>query len=113
MFDGIPLDSESREQPWHGTVPARGYTTIIYPIKLLRRGRVPFTRTEVMIHSPLGLWDRKYQAGEPGDLPVYPNYEPVVRLALLSIENLENQMGIVRKNHQGLSRDFHQLRDYH
>ena len=113
VFDGIPLESEARELPWTGKVPAGGFTTVIYPIKLLRRGRVPFTRTHLLMHSPIGLWDRKYLAGESGDLPVYPNYEPVVSLALLSIENLENQMGIVRKNHQGLSRDFHQLRDYY
>ena len=112
-YDGIPLESEAREQPWSGNIPAKGFTTVIYPIKLLRRGRIPFTRTHLLVHSPMRLWDRTYLAGEPADIAVYPNYEPVVRLALLSIENLENQMGIVRKNHQGLSRDFHQLRDYH
>ncbi|MGI9243419.1 MAG: DUF58 domain-containing protein, partial [Verrucomicrobiales bacterium] len=113
VHDGVPLESEAREQPWTGDVPARGFTTVIYPIKLLRRGRVQFGQTQILAHSPLRLWDRKFLAGEAGHISVYPNYEPVVRLALLSIENLENQMGIVRKNHQGLSRDFHQLRDYH
>jgi uncharacterized protein (DUF58 family) len=113
VYDGVPLESEAREQPWSGHIPARGFTTVIYPIKLLRRGHIRFSRTHLLVHSPLRLWDRKYLAGETGGLAVYPNYEPVVRLALLSIENRENQMGIVRKNHQGLSRDFHQLRDYH
>ncbi|MFT4550032.1 MAG: hypothetical protein ACI8XO_004766 [Verrucomicrobiales bacterium] len=112
VFDGIPIEAEAREQPWEGTVRPGGFTTVIYPIKLLRRGRISFTRTSVKIRSLLGLWDRQFRAGEPGHVRVYPNYEPVVSLALLSIENLENQMGIVRKNHQGLSRDFHQLRDY-
>ena len=111
-FDGIPPASEARELPWTGQVAPGGFTTVIYPIKLLTRGRIPFDRTHILHHSPLRLWDRKYLAGEPGDLKVYPNYEPVVSLALLSIENRENQMGIVRKNQQGLSRDFHQLRDY-
>ena len=113
VYDGIPLDSEAQELPWEGRIRGRGFSTVIYPIKLLRRGRIPFSRSHLLVHSPLRLWDRKYLAGEEGDVAVYPNYEPVVRLALLSIENLENQMGIVRKNHQGLSRDFHQLRDYH
>lgn len=113
VYDGIPLESETSELPWTGRIPGRGFTTVIYPIKLLRRGQIPFTSSHVLARSPLRLWDRKYLSGETGSLAVYPNYEPVVRLALLSIEHLENQMGIVRKNQQGLSRDFHQLREYH
>jgi len=111
-FDGIPLEAEAREMPWEGSVPARGFITVIYPIKLLKRGQIPFGKAHILKHSPLSLWDRKYLIGGTDHLAVYPNYEPVVRLALLSIDNLENQMGIVRKNRQGLSKDFHQLRDY-
>jgi uncharacterized protein (DUF58 family) len=43
---------------------------------------------------------------------VYPNYEPVLRFALLAMQHRESPMGIVRRPRAGTSRDFHQLRDY-
>jgi len=43
---------------------------------------------------------------------VYPNYEPVIRFALLAMQQRESPMGIVRRARAGSSRDFHQLRDY-
>ena len=45
-------------------------------------------------------------------MKVYPNYEPVIRFALLAMQSRESPMGIVRRPRAGSSRDFHQLRDY-
>ena len=43
---------------------------------------------------------------------MYPNFEPVIRFNLLSMENRADQMGIISRNLAGVSKEFHQLRDY-
>jgi len=62
--------------------------------------------------SPLGFWQRKTEACGTEEVKVYPDYEPVVRFALLAMQARQDQMGIVRRSLAGSSRDFHQLREY-
>ena len=111
-YDGLPEDAESREMPWSGEIPANGYTKIEYPVTIQERGMKEFSPAYLRYDSPLRLWTRKCRAGESQTTRVYPNYEPVLRYALLAMANQTEQMGIVKKNRAGMSREFHQLRDY-
>ncbi len=111
-YDGIPSDAESQEMPWRGRLPVKGFTTVNYPVTIAERGMKEFAPAHLRIYSPLGLWSRKCRAGEAQTTRVYPNYEPVLRYALLAMDNRADQMGIVKKNRKGMSREFHQLRDY-
>ena len=113
LFDGLPDEAEAEGIPWRGEVGARGFTSLYYTVRLMRRGQLSFGPTHLLLGSPAGLWRRRQIAGDAEVVKVYPNYEPVIRFALLSMENQENQMGIIHKNRAGLSREFHQLRDYH
>lgn len=113
LFDGIPPESRTDQIPWVGELPPRQEIRVLYTIRLLRRGLLPFGPSHLQITSPFGFWTRKLIAGEPQETRVYPNFEPVLRLMLLAMEHRENQMGIIRKNLAGVSREFHQLRDYH
>ncbi|MEM6911282.1 MAG: DUF58 domain-containing protein [Verrucomicrobiota bacterium] len=112
FFDSVPVKSESPDLPWRGRVPPRGFARFAYELRVLERGRQSFERAWVHRLSPLGLWERKYRLGQEESAKVYPNYEPVVRFALLSVAHKVEQMGIVKKNLQGQSKDFHQLREY-
>lgn len=112
-FDGIPEDAESAELPWRGSLPRGGYQKISYPVTLSERGMTDFEPAHLRVFSPVRLWTRKLRSGELQTTRVYPNYEPVLRYALLAMENRADQMGIVKKNRMGMSREFHQLRDYH
>ena len=112
VFDGIPGTSRSGELPWSGPVPGRREIFVRYTIRMLRRGMLHFSPAHVRMLSPLGFWERRLKLGEHNEARVYPNFEPVLRLMLLALQNRENQMGIIRKNLAGISREFHQLRDY-
>ena len=112
MFDGVPEASDCKLLPWEGWVKKAGYVDVIYPVALRDRGETMFGKVHVLESSLLGLWARSSLIGEGGSTKVYPNYQPVLRYALLAIEHQQEQSGIVRKNRAGLSRDFHQLRDY-
>ena len=112
-YDGLPADAVSTEMPWTGRLPARGHTALKYPVTISERGMKEFEAAHFRVFSPLGLWTRKCRSGETQTTRVYPNYEPVLRYALLAMDNRAEQMGIVKKNRTGMSREFHQLRDYH
>jgi len=112
VFDGIPPIARSSHLPWSADVPAGGWNKTEYQLTFMERGPQSFTRCAVLRRSLLGLWRRHRYAGEPGNTRIYPNYEPVLQYALLAMSNRQNQMGIIKKNLRGASREFHQLRDY-
>lgn len=112
LFDGIPAESETESMPWNGSIPAGGKARVDYDLKVMERGFAKFGRVHLRRRSPLGLWVRKEFAGEEMEVRVYPDYEPVLRFALLAMQARQDQMGIVRRSQAGSSRDFHQLREY-
>lgn len=112
IYDGIPEGVESEVMPWSGRVPKLEKARIEHEVRIFERGPAVFREMHVGIASPLGLWRRKQLLGESEEVKVYPDYEPVVRFALLSMQARQEQMGIVRRSLAGSSRDFHQLREY-
>lgn len=112
VFDGIPSGAEAPSLPWSGVVPPNREIRVIHPVTLMQRGEAIFGSVELRRFSPLGLWTRKSMHLSNENVKVYPNYEPVIRFALLAMQHRESPMGIVRRSHPGSSRDFHQLRDY-
>lgn len=112
FHDGLPRDAVCEDLPWSGELPSRGYTKITYPLEFHERGDTELESAYIQISTKLTLWTRLVRAGEEQITKVYPNYEPIVRYALLSMESSPEQMGIVTKNRVGMSKEFHQLRDY-
>lgn len=112
IFDGIPPGSEAPTLPWSGEVPAQREIRVFHPVKLLVRGESIFGPVQIRRFSPMGFWARKTSHLMPETVKVYPNYEPVIRFALLAMQHRESPMGIVRRARAGASQDFQQLRDY-
>ena len=114
VFDGIPQGSEAPLLPWQGVVPPTREVKVFHPVTLAERGEMNFGAVRIRRRSLLGLWQRQtlHPGKGPETVKVYPNYEPVLRFALLAMQHRESPMGIVRRPRAGTSRDFHQLRDY-
>jgi len=112
VFDGIPPHSEAEFMPWSGSLPPMRETKVFHPVKIMERGETLFGPVRVRRYSPFGLWTRQTRHLGEEKVKVYPNYEPVVRFALLAMQHRDNPLGIVRRPRPGTSRDFHQLRDY-
>ncbi|MCU0753016.1 MAG: DUF58 domain-containing protein [Akkermansiaceae bacterium] len=112
LFDGIPQGAVAETMPWSGEVPAQLEVRVFHPVKIPRRGEAVFGPLELRVRSVLGLWRRRTRHLAEETVKVYPNYEPVVRFALLAMQHRDNPLGIVRRPRPGSSRDFHQLRDY-
>lgn len=112
LFDGIPQGGDSPGMPWIGEVPVLREIRVFHPVKLAERGEKTFGAVHIRRWSPLRFWYRQTRHLGNENVKVYPNYEPVIRFALLAMQHRESPMGIVRRSRAGTSRDFHQLRDY-
>ena len=112
VFDGIPIAAEAEGLPHRVSIPPGEYAAISYEARFVRRGQHAFTPAHVLAGSALGLWRGLYFIAGESQTKAYPNYEPVVRFAMLAMANRVEQMGIVRRRRMGASLDFHQLRDY-
>jgi uncharacterized protein (DUF58 family) len=112
IFDGVPETAEATQMPWSGRVAGRSNLRVEHDVRMIQRGRAVFGPVHVLRFSLFGLWARATREGASQETKVYPDYEPVVRFALLAMDHQQSQMGIVLKNRAGMSRDFHQLRDY-
>lgn len=112
VFDGIPTAAEAEGLPHSVTVPAGEHAAVTYQARFVRRGEHVFTPAHVLAGSLIGLWKVLHFVAGESQTRAYPNYEPVVRFALLAMANRVEQMGIVKRRRMGASLDFHQLRDY-
>lgn len=112
VFDGIPQCALAETMPWSGVLAPGRETKVFHQVKLLERGEVVFGPVRVRRFSRLGFWQRQTRHLGEEQVKVYPNYEPVVRYALLAMQHRDNPLGIVRRPRPGASKDFHQLRDY-
>lgn len=112
VFDGIPSGALAETMPWSGALVPDREVIVKHPVVLRERGVAVFGPVHVIQHSPLGFWQRRKLHGENEEVKVYPDYEPVIRHALLAMQHRESPLGVVRRQRPGSSRDFHQLRDY-
>ncbi len=112
VFDGIPMAAEAEGLPHLVSIPPGEFAAISYEARFVRRGQHAFTPAHVLAHSAFGLWRRLHFIAGESQTRAYPNYEPVVRFAMLAMANRVEQMGIIKRRRMGASLDFHQLRDY-
>ncbi len=113
MFhDGLPMEAICQALPWSGLLPASGFHQIAYPLEFNERGDTLIEQSYLEYKTILGMWSRQIRTDIETETKVYPNYEPVIKYALLTMESSPEQMGIVMKNRVGMSKEFHQLRDY-
>ncbi len=112
IHDGLPATSESTQLPWQGLLPPHEPLHLTYEIHFTQRGAQRFAPAHLLTSSRFRLWQKQIRMGEASETRCYPNYEPVVRFALLATANREEQMGIVKRRRIGATLDFHQLREY-
>ncbi len=112
LHDHHPADCEVRGQPQTLLVPAQRQLSLSYQILPRRRGEKRFAGLDLVLFSPLGLWQQKRFADWPTLVKVYPNFREIAHFALLATDNHLSQMGVRRRQRRGEGSDFHQLREY-
>lgn len=112
LFDHHPTDSEA-DQPQQSALllPGNG-VEFHYRVKVNRRGNHSFGPVDLLLTSPLGLWQRRVQEGEPTQARVYPNFAAVSHYAMLVMEQQSSQLGIRLQQRRGEGMEFQQLREF-
>lgn len=112
IHDGHPGAMEAQGQPHALRIPARGWAEHIYKLRPSGRGAFAFGPAELLVRSPLGLFERKLRRGPAQPLRVYPDFAAVRKFALMATRGRLAQLGVHRKRRRGEGMEFHQLREY-
>lgn len=112
IFDHSPPSADLDGMPQVLVLGAGARAEIAYRIRPRSRGEIAFSRVEMLIRSPWGLWALRRESGEPAVVRVYPDFGTVARYALLAVDNRTSQLGIRRRPRRGEGIELHSLRDY-
>ncbi|MEM9081144.1 MAG: DUF58 domain-containing protein [Verrucomicrobiota bacterium] len=113
LYDGVPEECRAEDFPQQlPRLRYRGTAESSYEIVFLKRGDLVIERAYLEYASLFGFWWRSVRVGEDELCKVYPDYVPVLQYGLLATADRAEQMGIVKPRIKGLSKEFHQLRDY-
>jgi uncharacterized protein (DUF58 family) len=113
FFDGLPEACRYEELPFEA-IRLRGkkYFQSAYRVTFLQRDDLTIDRAYVEVRSPFTLWWRVRRVGEAAEVRIFPNYVPALNYGLLATADRAELMGIIRPRNRGMSKEFHQLRDY-
>ena len=112
VYDHHAPHVEVEGLPLAVSVPAGGWAEAHYAVTPVERGEAAFGLTSVRMDSPLGLWQRRIDAGAPQSVRVYPNFAALTRFAVFAVDNRLSQIGVLQRRRRGEGLDFHQLREY-
>lgn len=113
FFEGLPEDCTFTHLPFEAPkLKAGQHLSASYRVTFLRRGDLALSPGYLEVRSLLGFWWRSHRVGEEETVKVYPNYVPALNYGLLATADRAELMGIVKPKNKGLSKEFHQLRDY-
>ena len=113
FFEGLPEECVYESLPWEGIkLKAGQHVRGSYRVTFLKRGDLPVSAAYLELRSLLGFWWRNRRVGESEMAKVYPNYVPALNYGLLATADRAELMGIVKPKNKGMSKEFHQLRDY-
>ena len=112
VYDHYPQPCVAEGLPQSLRIAAGGYAELSYRLRPLERGDQSFGQTQVLIGSPLKLWQRSRLLGAAQVVKVYPNFAEVAKYTLFATDNRLSQLGIKKHRRRGEGLSFHQLRDY-
>ena len=113
LYDGLPDHCTHHGYPYLATLRPHEFETFHPTLTFTRRGIFTIQPAHIETSSPLSLWWGSQRIGEEQPAQVFPDYAPALKYGLLATSDRVQQMGIIKKRNRGLSKEFHQLRDYH
>src|SRR5690606_27954376 len=73
VFDHVPADMELEHLPQQTELQPGGYSQLGYRVRPLKRGHFHFLRCELLLDSPLRLWQGRRFIAQQDDTRVYPD----------------------------------------
>jgi len=112
IHDHYPADFEAEHPHQHCTLQPHRGTEIQYRVRARQRGNRHFGRTDLLLRSSLGFWQRRVLVGDGSLVKVFPNFAAVSNYAMMSMEQQSSQLGIRLQQRRGEGMEFQQLREF-
>jgi len=112
VFDHVPDGLNMDNLPQSIELRPGEHSELGYRLRPLRRGHFGFTRCEVHLPSPLGLWSARRFVEVIDATRVYPDFARLYGAQLLAVDNWLSQLGVRQRQRRGLGLEFHQLREF-
>lgn len=112
IIDEIPVQFQSRDIWFPTTLDTGTNKTLQYHLRPVKRGEYQFGLLRLYVSSPLGLIQRRYNAGKPQILPVYPSFVQMRKYDLIAVSNRLSDYGLKKTRRVGHSMEFDQIKTY-
>ncbi|MXV17553.1 DUF58 domain-containing protein [Hufsiella ginkgonis] len=112
IIDEIPFQFQKRDIWFKTRLAARQHKMITYVLRPLKRGEYEFGIIRLYVRSPLALISRRYNFGQPENLPVYPSFLQMRKYEMMAVSNRLSEIGVKKIRRLGHSLEFEQIRNY-
>lgn len=91
---------------------AKARAALNYRLRPASRGDFPMPGCDLLLHSPLRLWQQRRVLDVQTQIRVFPNFAEISHYTLLAANDQLAQVGVRRLQRRGIGAEFHQLREY-
>lgn len=112
IFDHLPAFIDAEFQPQHISLRPGEQSGLGYRVRPLKRGHFRIPRCELLLPSPLRLWQARRLLEYSSETRVYPDFARLYGAQLMAVDNWLSQIGIRQRQRRGLGMEFHQLREF-
>ncbi|MGP0170720.1 DUF58 domain-containing protein [Pseudomonas sp. NCHU5208] len=112
LFDHVPAGMAFEGMPLRIDLLPGQQTQSSYRLKPQQRGHFAFARCELLLPSPLRLWQGRRLLDLPGESRVFPDFARLYGAQLKAVDDWLSQLGVRQRPRRGLGLEFHQLREF-
>ncbi|MBG9377968.1 DUF58 domain-containing protein [Panacibacter sp. DH6] len=112
IVDEIPHQFQKRDVSFTLVLPPGEKKVLQYLLRPVKRGSYEFGVINMYATTRLGIFSRKYVAGVPQEVPVYPSYLQLRKYQLMAISNRLSEIGVKKVRRMGHSMEFEQIKEY-
>lgn len=116
VYDHYPNTASATQLPVDLILAPAGQqqarASLKYSLCFYQRGLAQFKSTQILVSTPINLWQHTQWCGESCAVKVYPNFMAIGGDTLMALDQRLSMLGILSKQRRGTGLDFHQLREY-
>lgn len=112
VLDELPFQFQERDLGFRGGVPAWGSRTFTYSVRPLARGVYRYGAIRVLVSTPIGLAERRFDLDRAKEVAVFPAYLQLRKYELLAISDRLTLAGIKRVRRMAQHAEFDRIKEY-
>jgi uncharacterized protein (DUF58 family) len=112
VIDEVPHQFQKRDVLFKLSVRPGDKKILRYSLRPVKRGSYEFGVINIYVKTFYKLLSRRYIAGTPMNVPVYPSYLQLRKYQLMAISNRLSEIGVKKMRRIGHSMEFEQIKEY-